>query len=753
MNNLLVGSKTLNLGEKLGGGGEGEVFKIADQPNLAVKLYNENVRLNRESKVRQMVKMIPIKYRNSSIVFPLDIVTANNQFVGFIMEVVNGYKPIHLLFNSKSRSYEFPYADYRFILRVAKNVASALAQVHQTGCIIGDINQSGILISEKDATARLIDTDSFQFSSNGNLYPCEVGMEDYTPPELQGQSLKGKIRTVNHDNFGLAVIIFQLLFMGMHPYAGRCEKKDLTMGEAIKENRFAYSLKRTNETETLPAKNALTLDLFPDYIRQAFESAFGINPSDRPDAKQWITILAQFEKDLSQCKNNRNHFFFNASSNCIWCNFAKKIHFDFFSNIPLSEPIHIFKDTSIDENVILKYKNYILSYFDIEKIKISVLFKLCFEKETSLTIEKITKNAEEKISRFNYLWSNEATALGRKLSSEYVTIKNNSIQSQYIKLFVSVCVEVVGGWLFLSLKIKELAPFFVILGFVMFIAGVSIYAHPSELNDINTTYKKNEGSIYQQKNDYINKEKGSYIGSLKRNYEDNKNKFAEMYNNCLSDFGLKKIDKLISLRSELFSLIDEFNSIDLNKEKSLENEMQAQKKQYKEKRENAYLSKINIQGASITSIGPQRKYVLNANGIYTAADISRNAILSIDGFGEYLTDILITWRDDLIRNNFVLSYSNFKVDTSQIERIKSNYNKKKKDTFYAIKNKLKDFSETLGNAKFSDSLKKYLQKRKVLFRLYADILECEAELKILNVNFEPMNLMREDSFFKKMVKS
>lgn len=53
MNNLLVGSKTLNLGEKLGGGGEGEVFKIADQPNLAVKLYNENVRLNRESKVRQ----------------------------------------------------------------------------------------------------------------------------------------------------------------------------------------------------------------------------------------------------------------------------------------------------------------------------------------------------------------------------------------------------------------------------------------------------------------------------------------------------------------------------------------------------------------------------------------------------------------------------------------------------------------------------------------------------------------------------
>lgn len=744
MNNLYIGSKLLNLGEKLGSGGEGEVYRVADQPNLAVKLYNETVRFDRELKVRQMVKMIPIKYRNSCIVFPLEIVTSNNKFVGFTMDVVNGYKPIHLLFTPKSRSYEFPYADYRFILRVAKNVALAIAQVHQTGCVIGDINQSGILISEKDATVKLIDTDSFQFTSDGSLYPCEVGMEDYTPPELQGQSLKGKKRTINHDNFGLAIIIFQLLFMGMHPYAGRCEKKDLTMGEAIKENRFAYSLIRSGETETLPAKNALTLDLFPEYIRLAFENSFGTNYNNRPDAKHWISILTQFEKELSQCKKNKSHFFFNAITNCVWCNYAKKIHFDFFSNIPLSPPVHIFKDVFIDKDVI---SSYISSYFDIAKlVRLPELFISCFEKESGLTIEKITKIAEKKILQLKSPISIRAKELERELLSKYETIKEESIQSQYIKYFFSLCVEVLGVWIFLSFKIKELGILSVVLAIAMIFAGIFISGHSTEVNAINTKYQINKGSISKQKNDFIGKEIDSYVRSLKRQYEDNKNKFTTMYNGCISDFRISKLSKLITLRAEIFSLIAEFNSVDLNKEKDIEIERQRQKRQYREKIENAYLCKFNIQNASITSIGPQRKYVLKANGIYTAADISRQAVLSIDGFGDYLTDNLVSWRAHLLKN-FIVSYSNFREDPSQIERIKSNYNLKKRNTSDAINTKFKDFSIILENTRLSSILEKHFRKRKDLLKLYGDILEEESELKFLNEKFESLNLLYKASFF------
>ena len=37
---------------------------------------------------------------------------------------------------------------------------------------------------------------------------------------MQGKPLRGLIRTENHDRFGLAVLIYQLLFVGRHPCAG-----------------------------------------------------------------------------------------------------------------------------------------------------------------------------------------------------------------------------------------------------------------------------------------------------------------------------------------------------------------------------------------------------------------------------------------------------------------------------------------------------------------------------------------------------
>jgi DNA-binding helix-hairpin-helix protein with protein kinase domain len=43
----------------------------------------------------------------------------------------------------------------------------------------------------------------------------------FTPPEIQKSRQHFRMeRTANHDNFGLAILIFQLLFFGRHPYSG-----------------------------------------------------------------------------------------------------------------------------------------------------------------------------------------------------------------------------------------------------------------------------------------------------------------------------------------------------------------------------------------------------------------------------------------------------------------------------------------------------------------------------------------------------
>lgn len=85
---------------------------------------------------------------------------------------------------------------------------------------MGDVNQNSFMVG-RDSKVVLIDSDSFQINANGTLHLCEVGVSYFTPPELQTlSSFIGFERTENHDNFGLALLIFHVLFGGRHPYSG-----------------------------------------------------------------------------------------------------------------------------------------------------------------------------------------------------------------------------------------------------------------------------------------------------------------------------------------------------------------------------------------------------------------------------------------------------------------------------------------------------------------------------------------------------
>ena len=68
------------------------------------------------------------------------------------------------------------------------------------------ISTKASVLVAPDATVKLIDCDSFQITAQGKRYLCEVGVETFTPPELQGKNLRQIMRTANHDGFGLAVM-------------------------------------------------------------------------------------------------------------------------------------------------------------------------------------------------------------------------------------------------------------------------------------------------------------------------------------------------------------------------------------------------------------------------------------------------------------------------------------------------------------------------------------------------------------------
>jgi DNA-binding helix-hairpin-helix protein with protein kinase domain len=320
---MYVDGESVRLGKRIGRGGEGEVFALENDLNRVLKIYTSTADVQqREAKITSIVNR-KIGAQSSLVAFPLAIARRiDGKFAGFVMKRVDGHKPLFELYSPGARKKNFPRADFRFLVRTAANVSRAVASVHKTGCVIGDINHSGILVSD-EAKVALIDADSFQIIDGAEKYLCRVGVPEYTPPELQGKKLSNVMRTANHDAFGLAVVIFQLLFMGRHPFVGAFAKGDMPMERAIFENRFVYSLIRDVGMTRPPG--AASLADFPQYVAEAFEQAFSPNAERRPTAESWINILVRLESAIVQCANDNLHYYPQAATECPWCRMENKL--------------------------------------------------------------------------------------------------------------------------------------------------------------------------------------------------------------------------------------------------------------------------------------------------------------------------------------------------------------------------------------------------------------------------------------------
>lgn len=314
---LLAEGRAVRLGKRIGKGGEGEVFAVEGRPADVAKIYDAAGAARREAKIEAMVAA-RLCETTPFVAFPRAVLRdGRGAFAGFLMPRVEGAEPLHEVYAPGARKRRFPEADYRFLVRVAANVARAVAATHAAGCVIGDVNHSSFLIA-RDGLVTLIDADSFQFRDGETLHTCHVGVPEYTAPELHGASLAGVERTANHDAFALAVVVFQLLFMGRHPFAGVSSAGDVTVPEAIAGHRFAWSRRR--ETGLSPPAGLGSLGDVPAPVAALFEEAFAPEgETARPSAARWAEALAAMEEALRPCANSLRHHYPQGADACPWC--------------------------------------------------------------------------------------------------------------------------------------------------------------------------------------------------------------------------------------------------------------------------------------------------------------------------------------------------------------------------------------------------------------------------------------------------
>jgi DNA-binding helix-hairpin-helix protein with protein kinase domain len=307
----------VRLGPMLGKGGEGAVHPVRESPNLVAKIYRNPPDALKVHKLFTMARMAsPDLLRVAA--WPVDLLLDDTRVMrGFLMQKVSAREDVHELYSPKSRRQAFPNADFRFIVRVGANIARAFARMHAQGHVIGDVNHGNALIGH-DGTVVLIDCDSFQIRDRIRIYSCDVGVPLFTAPELQGRRFRGLRRSANHDAFGLAVLLFHLLFGGRHPFAGRHASGEMPIERAIAESRFAYGSASATLGVSAPP-GTLSLHAFGPRIAGLFERAFATPGSaDRPAATEWVEALHELEQELAPCSASRLHFHHRAST-CCWC--------------------------------------------------------------------------------------------------------------------------------------------------------------------------------------------------------------------------------------------------------------------------------------------------------------------------------------------------------------------------------------------------------------------------------------------------
>ncbi len=325
--------KELSLGLTLGKGGEGTVHQINGDPHRVAKVYHAIPDGDRQEKLRVMASLGDADIRKF-VAWPVETLHAQRggPVRGFIMPIASAYVPVHQLYNPGHRKQEQPQLSWKHLLVTARNTADAFAAVHQRGLVVGDVNENSVMVAPSNGHVMLIDADSFQVEAQGRVFPCLVGVPDFTPPELHAVGdFNRMIRTANHDTFGLAILVFQLLLGGRHPFAGRPLRSDVGNDMSVDISRYRFADALDNGGRGLvPPPTAVPVTILPDAIHGMFTQAFTEPGSQRrPTAREWVSALDRLRRQTAVCPVNAHHAYLAHLGACPWCSLDSSgiVHF------------------------------------------------------------------------------------------------------------------------------------------------------------------------------------------------------------------------------------------------------------------------------------------------------------------------------------------------------------------------------------------------------------------------------------------
>jgi DNA-binding helix-hairpin-helix protein with protein kinase domain len=290
------------LGQELARGGEGAVHQLANRPGILVKLYFKDRLANDTELPAKIHAMTALPLRDDPrFAWPrMTVHDDAGRFIGLAMRQVEGVS-FQTFCQPRLVQQRLPRWDRRKTVQVAMGFVELIQTLHRYQVLVGDINPANFLFVPDTGAVSCLDCDSYQIRSSTGIYRCRVAVPEFQPPELQ-QGFSDVTRNPEHEKFSVAVLLFKVLMLGLHPYShrdGGHPIENLQKGKTP----FDPGSGRTDRVCFLDGNWRFMWSHLPFAIKTLFIRSFvdgHSNPTARPTLDEWSDVLWRYGDELKK---------------------------------------------------------------------------------------------------------------------------------------------------------------------------------------------------------------------------------------------------------------------------------------------------------------------------------------------------------------------------------------------------------------------------------------------------------------------
>lgn len=579
----------IDLGDQIGRGGQGSVYRIRGERSLLAKVYHAAIGPDLRDKFQLLVSKRTAELEQHAA-WPRDLLwDRSGACRGLVVPAVEAPSVIDRLAHPGEQRQTWPDIDYGFLVHVSLNVMRAAEAIHRAGCVIGDVNDGNVMVL-RDGTIRYIDVDSFQCDAGRKRFRSTVGHPLYTPPELQNRDFARVDRTIQHDSFGLAVLIFQLLMQGCHPFAGVPRDGRVRSPEdAIADGVYPHSSSRSRKADPPPGRMPIyCLGPLAALFEQAFEASVRPIPSD------WCKAIDSYRRSLKSCKSNKRHGYLSNLRHCPLCSLAV-------------DPF-----PSADQRI------------SVSGLRLDELLAKARAAPVPRPMKEIAVGRERPLDPIEL----EPPALPDRL----LRMDNPNRPKPTAKIAAGVLLGL--GLLFGASSLEgnsQMTPAAVLAIVAGALMSTVVWSQHSDNRRLIETRKAE--AISQIGDDFSSLQ--AEMRTLLEQRSDKASQIETLVQSSNRD-----------LPQRYASLVQARRVVEEGKQRIGRAKLDAAR-EYREHLLLQSLRRFAIRRANIPGIGDSRRATLESFGIHTAADIDLRMVIQIPGFGSELTGRLMQWRRDL----------------------------------------------------------------------------------------------------------